>query len=186
MKFSITSTFAIFSLFAISAFAAPVAVPAANAIGSPEAKAVAAAFPESHSDFVNGAVANLTAEIGELTQVLNSSSISNVTLNQIIDVVAELVEGAISTLGEETGNSDTTDSINSLLNKAIPALEAILEATGTSDSLNEEITTVEELLTAIVSTINNVESEYNSKDTIGVITSLLSGLLSVLRLYAQL
>jgi len=188
MKFSTASIFAAFSLFAVSAYAAPAADPVALAAPAPIANAAPApaalAIAESDLDIVNAAVANITGELGDLTKVLTSSKAPHDTLTKIEDIVYKLVEGIIDTLGKLTGLEGATDAINKLLNTAIGELTALEDETGLTETLNNEVDsllkTVQDLLKNVVSTLNGVLSNLLSLNLIGVVTSLLGGLLKTL------
>lgn len=188
MKFSTASVFAAFSLFAVTAYAAPAAAPVAVAVpaAAPVAAPVAVAAPYAESDLqiINAAVANITGELGELTKVLLGSGAPNDTLTKVENIVYKLVEGIISTLGDLTGLSEATDSINNLLNTAIGELDDLLDQTGLTATLNKEVDslvkTVQDLLKNVVSLLNGVLSNLLSLNLVGVVVSLLSGLLKTI------
>ncbi|CCH46670.1 putative secreted protein [Wickerhamomyces ciferrii] len=186
MKFSITSALAVFSLFSVSALAAPVASPDAVALPNADPLAFAAPAPVADStlDAVNAGVANITGELGELTKVLTSSKAPKDSYTKITNIVVKLVEGIVDTLGKATGLTEATDSINKLLNTAIGALDTLEKETGLTDTLNKEVdslvSTVQGLLKNLVSTLNGILKNLFALNLVGVVVALLGGLLKTL------
>lgn len=212
MKFSTSSILAFASIAATSVFAAPVDIPSASlpvsnlptsALGNlptgelgsvtgvlggslPTGDLAGLNLPDPIGA-VSGEIANITGLLKEVTSLLTTSDLPHDTLDKVVEIVKEFVNGIVDTLGQATGLDGVADSLNNLLDDTVGKLDGLLKNSGLSDTLNRTLDallkSLKTLLSKILWTLNQVLDNLFHLNLVGVVVALLSGALAAIDLF---
>jgi len=183
MKFS--SIFTIFSVLSTITIAAPVAISSPNAIAISEPDSIP--IIDGLSSGLGQGIANISGEVSDITSLLTSSQLPQDSLDQVVTIVVETLQGLLSTVGNITGLDEGTDALNSLLSDTFAKLDNVLDNSGLDETLNQVldslIDALKTLLSKLFETIDNVLENLLELNLIGVVVSLLSGALASVDLF---
>lgn len=135
---------------------------------------------------LGGGVANITGELKELTTLLTTTDLPSGTLDEIVTILKETLGGIISTLGNATGLTGVSDSLNDLLDDTVSKLDSLLDNSGLDETLNNTLDavlqSVKTILTKLLWTIDQVLENLLSLNLVGAIAALFSGALAAVDL----